>query len=58
VWWLWKWRNVRCFEDADFKPVNPPLFIHLKAKEIADAFTIENCFLASAFGSRTQENLI
>jgi len=18
VWWLWKWRNVRCFEDLDF----------------------------------------
>jgi len=34
------------------------LFIHLKAKEIADAFTKGNTLLASASGSRTQENLI
>lgn len=33
VWWLWKWRNHRCFEDLTYKPREPTRFIIARAKE-------------------------
>ena len=58
AWWLWKWRNVRCFEDPEFKPVYPSIFIHRKTKEITTAFNKENPFMASPTGSIATESLI
>ena len=38
MWWLWKWRNKRCFENPDFNQPQAWDFIRIRAKEIATAF--------------------
>jgi len=38
MWWLWKWRNKRCFENPDFNQPQAWDFIRTRAKEIATAF--------------------
>ena len=37
VWWLWRWRNIRCFERTDFEPRRPCEFILERSKEIVKA---------------------
>ena len=58
VWWLWKWRNICCFKDPDFKPVNPLIVIHKKTKEITAAFNKENLFSANPTGGSITKSLI
>jgi len=45
TWWLWKWRNRRCFDDSNFKPSNPSSFIRKRTEEIAQAFNKEHSFM-------------
>jgi len=58
VWWIWKWRNVRRFEDLDFKPFDPSLFIHNKAKEITVVFNTKNPLMPVPIGRVRTESLI
>ena len=46
VWWIWRWRNTRCFEDPEFRPLNPSRFIRSKAEEYIQVFN--KCSLISA----------
>jgi len=38
TWWLWKWRNKRCFEDPKFRQSQATTFIKMQATEIIRAF--------------------
>jgi len=38
TWWLWKWRNKRCFEDPEFRQSQAAAFIKMQATEIIRAF--------------------
>jgi len=58
VWWLWKWRNKRCFEDPEFMPVNPSCFIRSKAKETISAFNKSNPLIANPIAKGISESLI
>lgn len=36
-WWLWRWRNERCFKDRPQVPVDQVSFIMVRVGEIVDA---------------------
>ena len=53
TWWLWKWRNSRCFEDSNSGPTNPSSFIRKRTEEIDQAFSKEHPLMRHPTRNRT-----
>lgn len=43
-WWLWRWRNERCFNEGPKIPIDQVSFILARVKQIREAFERDpNC---------------
>ena len=38
LWWIWRWRSERCFEDPDCRHPAAPAFIRRQAKKAVKGF--------------------
>lgn len=58
LWWLWKWRNKRCFENPDFNQPQTWDFIRTRAKEIATAFNTSTPLYKAVGEQRKQDAFV